>query len=218
MEIKKEQDGKWIFPSNGNFLVNASAKEDVDKLIAIKVFIPLDVSNDQWDEITEEEKKRILSSQLVAKGQITSMNENILQQSSLLTASINAFGLPANKALEFKNMFPEWTKDVVGKEVDAEFRFRYKADGEEEYTLYEVIQKHTAQAQYPPSVNTGSLYKVVEVEHAGTKSDPIPYKQMMDLVVGKYYEQYGVIYECYNAATPQPYDLSQLQAHVRVAE
>lgn len=100
MEIKKEQDGKWIFPGYGKFLVNASAKEDTEKLIALKVFVPLDESNDQWDEITQEEKERIMSAQLVAKGRIASMNESITQQSSLITASINSFGLSKRKSLE----------------------------------------------------------------------------------------------------------------------
>ncbi|MDO3392306.1 hypothetical protein Q3C19_17810 [Bacteroides sp. ET489] len=218
MEIKKEQDGKWIFPGYGKFLVNASAKEDVDKLIALKVFVPLDSSNDQWDEITEEEKNRIISAQLVAKGQIASMNESITQQSSLITASINSFGLSNEKALEFKDMYPEFFADVVGKEFDEGYMFKYKTDEEEEYTLYKFRQKHTAQAQYPPSDNTSSLYEVVDVTHSGTKEDPIPYKQNMALEQGKYYVQYGVVYECYNAATPQPYDLSDLTAHVRVAE
>lgn len=218
MEIKKEQDGKWIFPGYGKFLVNASAKEDVDKLIALKVFVPLDSSNDQWDEITEEEKNRIISAQLVAKGQIASMNESITQQSSLITASINSFGLSNEKALEFKDMYPEFFADVVGKEFDEGYMFKYKNDEEEEYTLYKFRQKHTAQAQYPPSDNTSSLYEVVDVTHSGTKEDPIPYKQNMALEQGKYYVQYGVVYECYNAATPQPYDLEDLAAHVRVAE
>lgn len=218
MEIKKEQDGKWIFPGYGKFLVNASAKEDVDKLIALKVFVPLDSSNDQWDEITEEEKNRIISAQLVAKGQIASMNESITQQSSLITASINSFGLSNEKALEFKDMYPEFFADVVGKEFDEGYMFKYKTDEEEEYTLYKFRQKHTAQAQYPPSDNTSSLYEVVDVTHSGTKEDPIPYKQNMALEQGKYYVQYGVVYECYNASTPQPFDLSDLAAHVRVAE
>lgn len=218
MEIKKEQDGKWIFPGYGKFLVNASATEDTEKLIALKVFVPLDESNDQWDEITQEEKERIMSAKLIAKGQITSMNESITQQSSLITASINTFGLSNEKALEFKDMFPEFFKDVVGKEFDAGFMFKYKTDEEEEYTLYKFRQKHTAQAQYPPSDNTSSLYEVVDVTHSGTKEDPIPYKQNMALEQGKYYVQYGVVYECYNASTPQPYDLEDLAAHVRVAE
>lgn len=218
MEIKKEQDGKWIYPAYGKFLVNASAKEDTEKLIALKVFVPLESSNDQWDEITEEEKNRIISAQLVAKGQITSMNESITQQSSLITASINSFGLSNEKALEFKDMYPEFFADVVGKEFDEGYMFKYKTDDEEEYTLYKFRQKHTAQAQYPPSVDTAALYEVVDVTHRGTKEDPIPYSQMMALEQGKYYIQYGVIYECYNAATPQPYDLSVLAAHVRVVE
>ena len=84
-------------------------------------------------------------------------------------------------------MFPEFFKDVAGKEFDAGFMFKYKTDEEEEYTLYKFRQKHTAQAQYPPSDNTSSLYEVVDVTHSGTKEDPIPYKQNMALEQGKYY-------------------------------
>lgn len=203
MEIKKEQDGKWIYPSYGKFLVNSSATEDTEKLLALKVFVPLDESNDQWDEITQEEKERIMSAKLIAKGQITSMNECINQQSSLITASINSFGLSNEKALEFKDMFPEFFADVVGKEFDAGFMFKYKTDEEEEYTLYKFRQKHTAQAQYPPSVNTAALYEAVDLEHAGTLEDPIPYNNNMELFNGKYYSQNGVTYKC-NRDSGQP--------------
>lgn len=203
MEIKKEQDGKWIFPSYGKFLVNSSATEDTEKLIALKVFVPLDESNDQWDEITQEEKERIMSAKLIAKGQITSMNESINQQSSLITASINSFGLSDEKALEFKDMYPEFYADVVGKEFDAGFMFKYKTDEEEEYTLYKFRQKHTAQAQYPPSVDTAALYEVVDINHAGTLEDPIPYNNNMELFNGKYYSQNGVTYKC-NRDSGQP--------------
>lgn len=203
MEIKKEQDGKWIYPSYGKFLVNSSATEDTEKLIALKVFVPLDESNDQWDEITQEEKERIMSAKLIEKGQITSMNNCINQQSSLITASINSFGLSDEKALEFKDMYPEFYADVVGKEFDAGFMFKYKTDEEEEYTLYKFRQKHTAQAQYPPSVDTAALYEAVDLEHAGTLEDPIPYNNNMELFNGKYYSQNGVTYKC-NRDSGQP--------------
>lgn len=203
MEIKKEQDGKWIYPSYGKFLVNSSATEDTEKLIALKVFVPLDESNDQWDEITQEEKERIMSAKLIAKGQITSMNNCINQQSSLITASINSFGLSDEKALEFKDMYPEFYADVVGKEFDAGFMFKYKTDEEEEYTLYKFRQKHTAQAQYPPSVDTAALYEAVDLEHVGTLEDPIPYNNNMELFNGKYYSQNGVTYKC-NRDSGQP--------------
>lgn len=220
MEIKKEQDGKWIYPAYGKYLVNSSAKEDTDKLIVVKVFIPLDESNDQWDEITSEEKDRIISAKLVAKGQITSMNESITQQASLISASINSFGLSAEQALEFKEMFPEWEKDVVEKEINVGFRFKYKAEGEEEYVLYEVIQKHTAQAQYPPSLDTASLYKVVNVENTGTKEDPITYTPPMEIYKDLYYKQNDIVYLCIrNSDIPLTHNLSELiDNYVTIAE
>lgn len=219
MEIKKETDGKWFFPSYGNFLVNASAKEDVDKIIVMKVFCPLTENNDSWEEITAEEKDRIISAKLTAKGQLTNINESVNQTNSLLTASINSFGLSAKKALEYKDIHPEWLKDVVGNEIDKGFRFKYRETSEEEYVLWESLKLHTAQEQYPPSSDTASLYKIVQEEHAGTLEDPIPYVQMMALELNKYYIQEGVIYKCIQATgTGMPYDLKDMHSNVTPVE
>lgn len=219
MEIKKETDGKWFFPSYGNFLVNASAKEDVDKVIVQQVFCPLTESNDSWEEITAEEKDRIISAKLTAKGQLTSINESVNNTNSLLTASVNSFGLSAEKALQFKSIFPKWETDVIGEKLEVGFRFQYREESEQEYDLWEVIQEHTAQAQYPPSADTGSLYKRVQIEHEGTLDDPIPYKQMMALELGKYYIQYDVIYKCIQATgTGMPYDLKDMAANATPVE
>lgn len=48
----------------------------------------------------------------------------------------------------------------------------------------------------PPSLATAALYEVIEVEPAGTKSDPISYTPPMEIFKGKYYTQGGVLYRC----------------------
>ena len=77
--------------------------------------------------------------------------------------------------------------------------------------MFEVIQKHKLQADWKPGIETASLYKIVEAEHAGTLDDPIPYVQGMAFEKDKYYEQYGVIYLCIlTTVTGYPNDLKDL--------
>lgn len=47
-----------------------------------------------------------------------------------------------------------------------------------------------------PSINTASLWEVINVENAGTLDDPIPYDQTMTVYNGKYYLEEGIIYKC----------------------
>lgn len=47
-----------------------------------------------------------------------------------------------------------------------------------------------------PSINTAALYEEINEENAGTLEDPIPYNNNMELKMGKYYSQDGVIYLC----------------------
>lgn len=63
--------------------------------------------------------------------------------------------------------------------------------------LWRVRQDITAvlEDQYP-STDTAALYEVIEVEHAGTKDDPIPYAQTMAIYNGKYYTEDNILYLC----------------------
>lgn len=49
--------------------------------------------------------------------------------------------------------------------------------------------------QYP-SINTASLYEVIDKEHEGTLEDPIPYAPPMEIFAGKYYSQNDALYLC----------------------
>lgn len=106
--------------------------------------------------------------------------------------------LSANEALEYQYAFPYWGEENAefGKEVNVGFRFNYTSEGAEEPKLYEVIQKHTLSETWNPDSGTESLYKVIELEHDGTKEDPIPWAYNMELHNGKYYTCKEVLYLC----------------------
>ncbi len=62
--------------------------------------------------------------------------------------------------------------------------------------LWRVLQAHTAQADWTPDVSP-SLFERIDVTHAGTRDDPIPYAGNMALESGKYYVQDGAVYRCF---------------------
>lgn len=77
--------------------------------------------------------------------------------------------------------------------------------------LWRVRQEHTALSIYPPSIDTASLYEVVEKEHEGTMEDPIPYMPPMEIFEGKYYIQNDVVYRCTrDSGVSLSHDLSDL--------
>lgn len=116
--------------------------------------------------------------------------------------------LPDNEALEKRALYDAWV-DKIGTRVPAGERLYYDDH------LVRVRQEHLVQEHYPPSVDTAALYEVIQLAHAGTQDDPIPYVQNMALELDKYYTQNDVLYKCYNPMQPMPFDLKDLAAHVR---
>lgn len=122
---------------------------------------------------------------------------------SAIPSVINTFGLSTKESLSVKEMFPWWNKDL-GEVVKGE-RYNY---GE---NLWEVVQSHTTQENWAPSLQTSSLWKVVNVENEGTEEDAIPYTPPMEIFAGKYYTQNGVKYKCTrDSGIPLSHDLSAL--------
>lgn len=85
----------------------------------------------------------------------------------------------------------------------------------------EMIAPHTdfnelliAQMTYefiPGTHGTESLFSIVDEEHAGTKTAPIPFQQNMEIYEGLYYKQYDVLYLCTRSSGhPLYHDLSLL--------
>lgn len=77
--------------------------------------------------------------------------------------------------------------------------------------LWECIKEHTTQDNWKPSMDTASLWKVVDEEHTGTIEDPIIYIPPMEIFKDKYYIQNGIKYKCTrNSEQPLTHDLSAL--------
>lgn len=134
--------------------------------------------------------------------------------SALLTvAKFSAQTLPDTMALQARALYDDW-EDVIGQTVDKGFKFRYGGK------LYKTIQPEmTIQEQNVPGAGTESLYTEINETNKGTKDDPIPYDNNMELESGKYYSQNGVVYLC-TRDTGQPvfHDLSALVGlYVQVA-
>lgn len=117
-------------------------------------------------------------------------------------AEINTYNFSANDALEVKEMYPKWES---GLSVNVGERYLY------EDTLWEVIQAHTTQENWKPSLSAASLWKTVDVEHTGTLEDPIIYTPPMQLYKDKYYKQNDILYKCNrDSGIPLTHDLSAL--------
>lgn len=57
-------------------------------------------------------------------------------------------------------------------------------------------QEHTVLEVYPPSLDTASLYEVIELLPTGEKDDPIPYTPPMEIFLDKYYTEDNILYVC----------------------
>lgn len=141
-----------------------------------------------WKQITKEEYDNY-------KYQITTLIyqptaeylEKLQEANSVVESKINEISLTNAEALSLKSFYPEWK---AGLEVKVGERYQYNDQ------LWEVVQGHTTQATWEPSINTASLWKIVNEENAGTEEDPIPYTPPMEIFNGKYYTQNDILYKC----------------------
>ena len=83
-------------------------------------------------------------------------------------------------------LYKSW---AAGLSVAAGDRLQY--DGQ----LYKVITDHTTQADWTPDT-AASLFTVIDVDHAGTADDPIPWAVNMECSAGKVYSWNGGTYLC----------------------
>ncbi len=217
MEIQKDYQGKWLRPTNGGYIVNASAKEDVDKVILMQAYVPLTESNDEWEEITQEEAERIRKAKDAAKGSVAYPEEKVNQMIGLFASQINNMDLTDEQALQFKDLYPEWKK-FIGQKLETNFKVQHN---DKLYKTRQVINTVLDQEGYRPGENgSESLYEEINEKNKGTKEDPIPYNNNMELFSGKYYTQGGVTYKCTRDTGQAVYqDLSALVGqYVEVAE
>lgn len=118
------------------------------------------------------------------------------------TEKVNTYDLSPSEALQVKERHPKWK---IGIDVVKGHRYQYGED------LWEVLQGHKTQENWKPSLETASLWKWVDEEHAGTKDDPIPYAPPMEIFKDKYYTQSKVLYKCIrDSGQPLSHNLSDL--------
>lgn len=83
-------------------------------------------------------------------------------------------------------LYPEWQ---AGLEVKRGYRLQCEG------LLYKALQDHTTQDNWKPSQATASR-QVIDVTHAGTLDDPIPFALNMEVFKDKYYTWEGRTYLC----------------------
>lgn len=190
MQIQKDNQGKWLRAEWSKYLTQTSATEDVDRVLASQVYIPLSESNDEWTEIDEEDAERIRKTKEAAKGNMEYLEAKVNQALSLFAMAINTMNLTDEQALSVKNLYPEWST-FINKKLEKDYKVLYQDK------LYKVRQAIAVVLEnQPPSIETAALYEEINETNAGTQEDPIPYNNNMELFAGKYYSQDGVVYKC----------------------
>lgn len=135
-------------------------------------------------ELTPEEKEEFYPTRNKEKAE----QETSLQ--AMMAASARAsflVELPDEKAATIPLCYDSWEPDKEYKVGD-----RVEWEGK----LWKCRQAHTSQENWKPSLDTASIWEVIDVEHEGTLEDPIPYDQTMTVNNGKYYLEDGIIYKC----------------------
>lgn len=204
MEIAKETNGrKWIRAAYKNYLVGNSQAEDKGKLVAHSVLVPDWASSDEWQEVDEETAMRIKAAKAQTGG--IEYPEEINQTMNLMKMKINDMELTGEQALSVKSLYPKW-EEFINKTLPKGYRVQY--DGK----LWNVRQEvNPVLENQPPSIETAALYEEVNETNAGTKEDPIPYNNNMELFEGKYYSQDGKVYLCTRSTGQAVYNpLSEL--------
>lgn len=92
-------------------------------------------------------------------------------------------------AVKVIDLHPQW---AAGLTVAVGDRYQYQDK------LYKVIQSHTTQSDWTPDA-TPALWAVINAEHQGTLTDPIPASRGMEYEYGKYYSEGESIYLCERA-------------------
>lgn len=125
-----------------------------------------------------------------APGTVSELVPTTADMINLLRVLVTTTTLTDVQALSCKSLYPIW-ESCVGKSLNAGDKVTYKG------TLYKVRQKISSVLEnQAPGIATAALYEEINEAHAGTKEDPIPYNNNMELNLGKYYSQDGVVYLC----------------------
>lgn len=180
----------FVREENGKILSVESFKfSDCIEVEVVDDFNVMDIFNYKYVdgklvELTPEEKEEFYHTKETEKA----MQEASLQ--AMMLASVRTSFLDKlddTEAAKLPLCYDSWKTDKAYKVGD-----RVEWDGK----LWKCRQAHTSQENWKPSIETASLWEVINVENAGTLDDPIPYDQTMTVYNGKYYLEDGITYKC----------------------
>lgn len=180
--LEVEKNGKINRLSYGNSkgYVEVELEDDFDEM---KIF-DYKYEDGKLVELTPEEKEEFYPTQKDEKAEQEASLQAMIKANA--RASFLA-ELPDSEAVKIPLCYDPWTTDTAYKVGD-----RVEWNGK----LWKCRQAHTSQENWRPSIETASLWEVINVENAGTLDDPIPYDQTMTVYNGKYYLEEGIIYKC----------------------
>lgn len=145
-----------------------------------------------WKEITEKQKDQMLADAAIID--LDDMDVASIKRVDDIVGKvinrINDVPMTVEESLELAAYFPKWEAD---KAMPLGYKVSYEG------SLFEVIQPHTSQTGWTPKVAT-SLFKVVQVEAAGSIDDPITWEPGMVLEEGLYYMDEKVKYKALRAS------------------
>lgn len=146
-----------------------------------------------------------------AKEKDVSDPQKVVVKFSRMVVNNKDLSLSSNDKLDIKVLFPIWGQEGAEFGLSVDTGFCLRVVKEDTDILYEVIQQHTLSEEWEPGLNTASLYKVIDKEHAGTIEDPIPYFPPMEIFKDKYYIQNADVYKCTrDSGTPLSHNLQDL--------
>ena len=118
----------------------------------------------------------------------------ILEQVRAIRMAMDKAGvfLTTEQAATVAYLFKSWkATDSNGNAVHYEVKDRCRFND----VVYECRQAHDALAHQTPDI-VPALWLRLDVEHAGTIEDPIPYAHGMEIFSGKYYVENEIMYNC----------------------
>lgn len=181
--LRVEEKGKItaLFYEKTDTLMEMSVEDDFDD---ISIF-DYKVSEGALVRLTNEEKEEFYPISMAEK------QESILKEMMAESARTTfLLALPDAKAATIPYCYPSWQSYIGGK-LKKDVRVEYGG------ALWKTRQEiPTVLKNQFPSIDTAALYDRIDVEHAGTLEDPIPYANTMEVFKDKYYLEDGIIYLC----------------------
>ena len=181
-----EEVDRWVEGEDRYLYAHADNGEYVLKKYGKPLYDERGIPNyhGNFVEWNDEEKQALYPQNSNEKQEQEATLQNIMAKAQRTAFLVE---LTDSEAVKIPYCYDAWKVDVDYKTGD-----RVQSDGK----LWKCKQEHKSQENWKPGIDTASIWEVVDVEHAGTIDDPIPYDMNMEVFKDKYYIEDEVIYKC----------------------